>query len=131
MWDKILNHCDRISCWYANATGHPAALVLMMLAVLLWAAGATWVGLSAVYVGVGTFIISLPPLFQGFAIQNSAIKLEAEQRRMTEAQLATTESILRLTEAMNLKIEELIRALPRADNSLIGKNRVEDIEPFR
>ncbi len=103
---------SRFSRWAARATGHPVAYFTAVLVVVLWALTGpvfhytdTW----QLVINTGTTIVTFLMVFLIQSTQN------------------------RDTEAIHLKLDELIRALEGAHNTLVGleEQTEEELEKVR
>jgi low affinity Fe/Cu permease len=102
---------DRAAIRTAHAVGHPATFIVAVALALLWAASgpaAGWSNTWQLIANTGTTIVSFLMLF---LIQNSQNVVQASQDRDFAA--------------MQAKLDDLIRALPEADNRLRGIEKAE------
>ena len=93
---------DRFAHWTGNAVGHPAAFLIAAALVVLWAVSGPFLHFSEVWqltINTATTIVTFLMVFVIQASQN------------------------RDTKAMQAKMDEILRAIPDADNRLIGVER--------
>jgi len=100
----------RLSLRVEEWCSHPSSVVAASLLLLLWLAGGLILGFSEGYITVGTFLISVPPYLLTFFL------LVAQSRYNV---------------AMNLKLDEIVRALDKADNRFVAIERSENVERLR
>lgn len=90
---------DRISLAVSRATGRPWAFALAAVLIVVWAATGPWFGWSdshSLFINTATTIVTF---LMCFAIQATQNRSEA---------------------AIQLKLNEIVRAIEAADNRLIG-----------
>lgn len=95
----------RLARWVSDAVGQPAAFVAALALVLAWAASGPAFGWSATWQLIINTTTTVVTFLMVFLIQH-AQNLD--------------------TRAMERKLDEIIRALPQADNHLIGIERHDD-----
>jgi low affinity Fe/Cu permease len=94
----------RVTVWAARTSGHPISSVLAALIILVWAATGPLFHYSDTWQLVINTVTTLVTFLMVFLIQSS-------QNRDTAA--------------LQIKLDEIIRAIQQADNSLLG---LEDLE---
>jgi low affinity Fe/Cu permease len=103
---------SRFSKWTARVTGHPATFMIAVLIILLWAVTGPVFGFSDTWQLVINTSTTIVTFLMVFLIQNT-------QNRESEA--------------MQLKLDELIRAVNGAHNAMLDLEELEeeDLETFR
>ncbi len=98
---------SRLARWSARVAGHPGAFLLAVLTIVIWGVAGPWFNFSDTWqlvINTGTTIVTF---LMVFLIQNS-------QNRDTIA--------------MQLKLDELIRAVRAARNSVLNLEELEEQE---
>ena len=101
---------SRFSKWTARATGHQATFIAALLIILAWAVAGPIFRFSDTWqltINTGTTIVTF---LMVFIIQNTQT---------------------RDTEALHIKVDELLRALPKAKNALMGLEELSEDELHR
>src|SRR5437868_1649044 len=97
----------RLTEWAARASGHPIATVLAFLIIFVWACTGPLFGYSDTWQLVINTVTTLVTFLMVFLIQSS-------QNRDTAA--------------LQIKLDEIIRVLKRADNSLLSLETMDEAE---
>ena len=97
----------RLTEWAARASGHPTATVLAFLVISLWACTGPLFNYSDTWQLVINTVTTLVTFLMVFLIQSS-------QNRDTAA--------------LQIKLDEIIRVLKRADNSLLNLEQLDEAE---
>ena len=97
----------RITEWAARASGQPASTVLAFLVVVIWACTGPLFGYSDTWQLVINTLTTLVTFLMVFLIQSS-------QNRGAEA--------------VQIKLDEIIRAIKHADNALLGLEQLDEAE---
>ena len=97
----------RFTEWASHASGHPMATVLAFLVILIWAGAGPMFHYSDTWQLVINTVTTLITFLMVFLIQSS-------QNRDTAA--------------LQIKLDEIIRVLKRADNSLLNLEQLDDAE---
>jgi len=97
----------RLTEWASHASGHPTATALAFLTIVVWAGTGPLFHYSDTWQLVINTVTTLVTFLMVFLIQSS-------QNRDTAA--------------LQIKLDEIIRALKRADNSLLSLEKLDDAE---
>jgi low affinity Fe/Cu permease len=97
----------RITEWAARVSGEPASTLLAVLVVVVWACTGPLFGYSDTWQLVINTLTTLVTFLMVFLIQSS-------QNRGSEA--------------VQIKLDEIIRALKQADNAVLGLEQLDEAE---
>lgn len=98
---------NRMAKWIARATGHPTGFALAVLIILVWLATGPIFGFSTSWQLVINSVTTIVTFLMVFLIQNT-------QNRESEA--------------MQLKLDELIRAVEGAHNALLDIEELDEAD---
>lgn len=105
--NKTRSGFTRFAKWTAHATGRPIAFILAVLVIILWAATGPIFHFSDTWQLVINTSTTIMTFLMVFLIQNTQY---------------------RDSEAIHIKLDELIRAIKEARNSLLDLEEMEDDE---
>jgi low affinity Fe/Cu permease len=97
----------RITEWAVRTSGHPASTTLAVLVILIWACAGPLFHYSDTWQLVINTLTTLVTFVMVFLIQSS-------QNRDTAA--------------LQIKLDEIIRAINQADNSLLSLEQLDEVE---